>query len=276
MIIVLMVLLLCVSQNTYAQTNQKSQHEFLPEARFFADLKKHFGPKPYQLVYSWEHNIGMDASIYGYKKHKFHFLLNVQTAGAPPSGRRVNIAGTSYILGFNYSNKFKENTSFSSGIIHLSSHLSEDVLKIVREEAQRGVIIPPVGFDDINVLFVEVAQKFNFIPLEPKVNFRFQPLGVKFHRGFSYYEEPVFIATESKILKSGSSDIVFQTRNELGKEHFGDYSLRFDFFKAQTNEEGRLQWIFGYSPGEGLRASPNTGWHKEGFFWAMRFVFWAH
>lgn len=274
--VLVLFLILCFSQNVYAQGNPKENHKFLSEARFFADFKKHFGPKPYQLVYSWEHNIGFNTSFYKYKKHDFHFLLNVQTAGAPPSGRRVNIAGTSYILGFYYSNNFKKNSGVSSGIVHLSSHLSEDVLKIVREEAQKGIVIPSVGFDDINVLFVEATQKFDFIPLEPKISFRFQPLGVKFHRGFNYYDEPVFILTESKILKSKDKDLIFVTKHEFGKESFGDYSLRFDFFKSQKNEEGRLQWVFGYSPGNGLRASPNVGWHKEGFSAAVRFVFWAH
>lgn len=276
MIIVLMVLLLCFSQNIYAQASQSGKHEFLPEARFFADLKKHFGPKPYQLVYSWEHNIGLDASVYRHKAHEFHFQLNVQTAGAPPSGRKVNIAGTSYVLGFYYSNKFKENTRISSGLIHLSSHLSEDVLKIVRDEAKRGVIIPPVGFDDINVLFVEVAQKFDLSSLKPKIIFRFQPFGVKFHRGFSYYDEPIFVSTESKLLSGESKDLLFITRHEFGKQSFNDYALRIDLFKPQTKEEGRLQWVFGYSPGQGLRASPNVGWHKDGFSAAMKFVFWAH
>lgn len=272
MVIVLMFLILCASQNVYAQTSQNNKHKFLSEARFFADIKKHFGPKPYQLVYSWEHNIGLDTSVYRYKAHELHFQLNVQTAGAPSSGRRVNIAGTSYILAFYYSNKFKKNTSFSSGITHLSSHLSEDVLKIVRDEAQRGVIIPPVGFDDINVLFAEITQKFNLSWLEPKITFRFQSFGID----FNYYDKPVFVSVESKILGGEHKDLIFVSRHEFGKQSFNDYLLRFDLFKPQKKEEGRLQLIFGYSPGQGLKASPNTGWHKEGFCITTRFVFWAH
>lgn len=275
-VLLLFFLLFFGAQTAYSQNNQVNNHEFLPEARFFADLKKHFGPKPYQLVYSWEHNIGLDALVYRHTSHEFHFQLNVQTAGAPPSGRRVNIAGTSYVLGFYYSNEFKENTRISSGLTHLSSHLSEDVLKIVRDEAQRGVVIPKVGFDDINVVFAEVKQKIDFIPFEPKINFRFQPVGVKFHKGFSYYDEPVFVSTESKILSGETKDFLFVTLHEFGKQSFNGYELRFDLFKRQKKEEGRLQWVFGYSPGQGLRASPNVGWHKEGFFAAMRFVFLAH
>lgn len=275
MLIVFVLLFLGV-QTVYAQSDWNDKHEFLPEARFFADLEKHFGPEPYQLVYSWEHNIGLDALVYRHSSHTLHFQLNVQTAGAPPSGRRVNIAGTSYILGFYYSNKFKKNTVVSSGLIHLSSHLSEDVLKIVHDEAKRGIIIPSVGFDDINVVFAEITHEFNFNPLDPKISFRFQPLGVKFHRGFSYYDELFFVSTESKIFRGEYKDLIFVTRHEFGKQPLHDYMLRLDFFKPQKKEEGRLQWIFGYSPGQGLKASPNVGWHKEGFSATMRFVFWAH
>lgn len=251
-------------------------HEFLSEARFFADIEKHFARGPYQIVYSWESNIGFNTLVYRYGPHAFNFQFEVQTAGAPPTGRKINIAGTSYILSPSYIYKLNKNTNFSLGLTHLSSHLSEDVLKIIQDQRRKGVIIPEVRFDDINVGFLEIIHGFAFKQFEPTVRFRFQPLGVKFRGGYNFYKEPVFISTQMKIWGDDSKNLLFVTLHEFGERSFNDIMLRLDFEKPTKNEEGRLQLIFGYSPGWDLKASPNVGWHKEGFSAKMKFVFWAH
>ena len=274
--VILIVFFLIFSSQAFAGGVQNKKEGFLTEARFFADIEKHFGRPPYQLVYSWESNIGLNALVYRKKIHEFRFEFDVQTAGSPSTGRRVNIAGTSYILGFIYTNKFNEKTNFSTGLTHLSSHLSEDVLKIVREETKKGNIIPAVGFDDINVVFMGTEYDFGFKSFGPKIKFRLQPVGVKFHGGISFYDEPIFVSAEFKVLSRESNDIIFINIHEFGKEQFNDYAIRFDFLKQRKKEEGRLQLSFGYSPGDRLKASPNVGWHKEGFSTKMKFVFWAY
>lgn len=261
-----------LSVGTYAQ----KKHEFLSEARFFADIEKHFARGPYQIVYSWESNIGFNTLVYRHESHAFSFLLDVQTAGAPPTGRKINIAGTSYTLSPSYIYKFNKNTSFSLGLTHLSSHLSEDVLKILQDQRRKGVIIPPVRFDDINVGFLEIIHSFAFKQFDPSIRFRFQPLGVKFRGGYNFYKEPVFISTQMKIWGNDSKNLLFITLHEFGERSFNDTVLRLDFEKPTRDEEGRLQILFGYSPGSNLRASPNVGWHKEGCSVKMKFVFWAH
>ena len=258
-----------------ANARAEEKHEFLSDARFYADIAKHFARGPYQIVYSWEANIGFNTIVYKYGPHAFNFQFDVQTAGAPPTGRKINIAGTSYTLGSKYTYTLNKNTNFSLGVTHLSSHLSEDILKIIQEERRKGVVIPPVRFDDINVGFVEVGHSFAFKQFDPMVRFRFQPLGIKFRGGYNFYKEPVFISTQIRVFGDNRKELFFITQHEFGERSLNDLMLRFDLEKPKKNEEGRLQLIFGYSPGWDLRASPNVGWHKEGFSAKMRFVFWA-
>lgn len=248
----------------------------MPEARFFADLQKHLGSGPFQKVYSWEANIGFKTTVYRRKQHSFNFEFDVQTAGAPPTGQKINISGTSYTIGASYGFKLNKNTNFSTGLTHLSSHLSEDVLKIVAKERQKGVIIPDVRFDDLNVGFVEITHSFAFKQLEPTLRFRLQPLGVKFRGGYHFYTEPVFISGQWKMWGNNSTGLWFVTRHEFGERSFNDGQLRLDLLKPSKKEEGRLQFLFTYAPGRGLRPSPNVGWHKQGFSTAMKFVFWSH
>ena len=258
------------------QNPTKTKNEFLPEARFFADIQKHFARGPFQIVYSWEANIGFKPVIYRRGSHAFIFEFDVQTAGAPPTGRKINIAGTSYALGGSYLYQINRHTNLSLGVTHLSSHLSEDVLKIIEKERRMGVVIPPVRFDDLNVGFLEIDHRLVFKNMEPRIRFRLQPLGIKFRGGYNFYDEPVFIATQLKVWRHRSHDLLFLTRHEFGERSFNDGLLRFDFLKPTLKEEGRLQVSFGYSPGWGLRATPNIGWHKQGFSTAMKFVFSAH
>lgn len=258
------------------QNGSQAKNEFLPEARFFADMQKHFAHGPFQIVYSWEANIGFKPVVYRRGPHAFLFEFDVQTAGAPPTGQKINIAGTSYTLGGAYLYKVNQNTLLSLGVTHLSSHLSEDVLKIIERERRQGVIIPQVRFDDINVGFLEIEHHFAFKNLEPAIRFRVQPLGIKFRGGYNIYDEPIFIATQLKVWRHRSHDLLFITRHEFGERSLNDGLLRFDFLKPTPKEEGRFQVSFGYSPGWGLRASPSVGWHKQGFSTAMKFVFSAH
>ncbi len=266
------------AQDTQDPNNNKvkSKNEFLPEGRFFADISKDFAHGPFQIVYSWEANIGFKTIFYRHSRNSLGFEFDVQTAGAPPSGRRINIAGTSYILGPSYIYKLNENTTFSLGVTHLSSHITEDALKITAQEKREGITIPPVKFDDLNVGYLEVAHSFAFKQLEPSFRFRFQPLGIKFRGGYNFYKEPVFMSTQFRLWKRRSSNLLFITRHEFGNRSFSDGILRLDLLKPSKKDEGRFQLAFSYSPGEGLWASPNVGWHKQGFSTTMRFVFLAH
>jgi len=255
---------------------QNRPNELLPEARFFVDLQKHSTHGPYQKVYSWESNIGLETRVYRRHSQAFDFQFNVQTAGAPYINKKVNIAGTSYTLGFFYLNQLNKNTSVSFGLTHLSSHLSEDELKIIDQERRRGVAIPAVKFNDVNVISTEVTHHFAWKQLEPVVHFRFQPVDIKLRGGYRLYEEPVWLATQLKLWGNDSKTLLFLTQHEFGERPLNDGILRLDLVKPEKKEEGRLQFLFGYSPGHGLHADPNTGWHKEGFSVKMRFVFLAH
>lgn len=267
--------LFCAVPVARAQDSQNSKSNFLSEARFFADIGKYLANDPYQKVYSWEANLGFRTKVYRRGPHAFLFQFDTQTAGAPPRWRRINIAGTSYLLAAEYRYAFREETFFSSGFAHLSTHLSEDIARIAEEEIRNGIIIPPVKFDDINIGFVEVAHTFPVV-LEPTIRFRLQPVGVKFHGEPSWYPEPVFISAQFKLWGDETKNLLLVTRHELGEQPFNDGALRLDFLKSSPKEEGRLQLLFGYSPDKDLRASPNIGWHKHGFSSTLRFVFWAH
>lgn len=262
-----------ITQAQDQHKDKENKNEFLPEARFFADIGKHFARGPFQIVYSWETTIGFGTKVYRRGKHSFGFEFDVQTAGAPPSERRINIAGTSYILGPSYLYKLNDHTNFSFGFTHLSSHITKDELEIIEQERRRGVTIPPIKFDDLNVGFIEVAHGFAFKQLEPSFRFRFQPLGIKFRGGYNFYNEPVFLSTQLRLWKRRSSNLLFITQHEFGERSFNDSMLRLDLLKPSAKDEGRFQLMLNYSPGWGLRASPNVGWHKEGFSTTMRFVF---
>ena len=269
-IVVAMLFFLCVGVRLQAQAN--APQGAFPAGMFQGDFRKYVGGNPNSQVYSWEGLIGADIALYRKGKHTVYTDVYSQTIGARTLHSRINLAGTSYRFGLRYEYALNSIVHIELGAEHLSSHRAEN-LRIVQNRLQRP--FPEVDTGDLNIIFWGADLRFDALPFEPRATVRIQPMsfsGLRFHRGLSGYDRPLYLATEVVLWKGHEKRIVIATKHEVGWHHFHDYAARLELF-AKDQREGRFQLFIGGSPGEGIYVSINDGWRRDGLYTGFRIVF---
>ena len=260
--------LLCAGVRLQAQTS--APQGAFPEATFRGEFSKNHANDPF---YAWEAKMGFpNVTLYRGGRHSAHFFADFQTVGARMVNNRVNLAGTSYIVGLAYGHAFSDNVHFAGGFTHLSSHLAQDLVRITLFEQQLNAPIPTVNVaEDLNVFWGEARMRFPAIMFEPRVTVRIQPLkfnGFKFRSGVETYDKPVYIALEGTLWKNQHAKFVLASRHEIGEGGFNDFEGRLELFR-----QGRMQLFVAGSPGNKIRVGVNDGWHRDGLRTGIRFTF---
>ncbi len=274
----LVAILVLITSTSYA-LGQKSPANRLsgpfPEARFDGSFQKYLSHDVFSPFFSWRGIMGIDIATYREGNHTIYFKSEFQTVGARKTDSKINVSGTSYILEGRYRYQLSENTFISTGITHLSSHLTQDLEKIIRDQRNEGAFIPQIDASDLNVIFVEGYKKFSALPLEPEIRLRVQPVGFRFRGGGYNYERPVYLATKFTPWRGDEKRIAIATQHEFGEDYFNDFSVSLELF-SRGDEEGRVQLFLAGSPGDNLHVSPNAGWHRDGIRTGIKLVFWSH
>ncbi len=274
----LIILISLMSITIFAQNSSNTQPAsgVVPDATFSASFAKFTPPENvFSPFVAWDAKIGMDTTVFRIRRHEVDFKFELQTIGTRNRNSKINIAGNSYFIETRYAYAFSKNAKVSFGIRHLSSHETQDLLKVVKEERSRGTIIPQIDTSDLNIFFVEGFKRFERCPFEPEVRLRIQALGFRFRGGKYVYNKPVYLMTQITAWHGHEKRLVVGTQNEFGNNGFKEIYSRLELY-AKNQREGRLQLLVSYSPGKGLHVSPNDGWHRDGLNVGIRLVFQAH
>ncbi len=282
----LLITLLLVPIGIYAQTPtpspspQTSSNDqpqgFFPDATFTAMISKFLPPRtPYSDFDSWQAKMKIDMTIVRKGRNQCNFDSEFQTVGSKSLGRKTIIAGTGYILGGRCIHSFSSDTKFSAGITHLSSHLTQDLLKLIQDEKRNKIPVPQFNATDLNVVFFQVYHRFASLPLKPEITLRVQPIGFRFHGAGYRYDKPVYLMAEITPWSGHEKRIVIGTQDEFGKDGFKEFFARLEL-DAKNQREGRFQPFISYSPGKGLHTGPNDGWHRDGLLMGIKFLFRAN
>ena len=273
-LIFFLAIILLSSTTTNAQQNTPPPSGFLPDAVWSGFFQKQLGGDIYSKYYSWQADLSIDLTIYRYKRFAINFNNTFETVGAEKIGPKITVADTTYLFGSDVSYIFSPNSKVKGGFEHLSSHTTNDLNQITLTELRRGETIPPFDSSDLNVLFVELYQSLPYLLLKPELNFRFQPIGLRFRTGAYSYDQPVYLKTQFTLIQIHGGKLGMGSRHEFGKDSFNDFIIQLELL-AKKQKEGRFQLFIAGSPGHNLHVSPNIGLYRNGLRTGIRLVFYS-
>lgn len=260
-----------ISVTTASIKRSKEGFKMFSKAKFEGEFRK-YNNSPF---FAWDSKLDVSFDVVTKGRNSVFFKTNVQTVGAESVGQRVNVAGTSYVIEGGYRRNHGLNTEFGFGVTHLSSHLSTDVISLLRRAELQGRAVPEIDGTDLNVAWGEIQHRFRNLPLVPEVVVRVQPVGIKFRAGIRKYDEPVYLKLKATLLRDEDHKLVVATTHEFGKkETFNTFALQWHLFLRGQNE-GRFQPELRYIPGdkEHFHVGPNDGWHPRGLSWGFKVAF---
>lgn len=266
------VLLFIISISAFAQVNkaQKTKSEAFPSATFAVGFEKLFK----NPLSSWRTD--MDVDFVGFRRgsHNLTGRVRFLTVGAMPSEGKVNIAGVAYGLEGCYKYFRTDKNWFSVCDSHLSSHISDELSRLVDETIENGESFPTISPVDLNVFSFGTGFALN-MPIEPEFTIRFQPIMFHYGGGVGFYPQPLYLTSRFFLARIKFAKFSLATKHELGASSFSDFYLNLDLFR-HGQKEGRAQVYVGYSPNHQIQPSINEMIRRGGFKTGVRLIWEAN
>ena len=247
-----------------------------PDASFDATYQKYTGPRTiFSPYYSWDAHLALNVTLVRKGSGAVSVRSLFQTAGTENIGSKVGVGGTGYLFRVAYVLRRSDDFAMSTGLVHLSSHLTRDLDKKLAEENALGHPTPVVDDpSEYNVPFVEGSWKFPAYPLTPELDAAVEPISFRFNGGGARYVRPVYLHTRWALWRGSEKALVAETQHEIGQRPFNVVSLALQLY-ARNQTEGRLQLFVTASPGHRLHVSPNVGGFRDGIALGARMYFRA-
>jgi len=228
-----------------------------PDAAFNAAFKKYTPPRTiFSPYYSWDAHLALNVTVVRKGSGAVSFRSLFQTAGTENIGSKVGVGGTGYLFHVAYVHRRSDDFALSTGLAHLSSHLTRDLDKKLAEESALGRAAPAV--DD--------PSEYN-VPFVEPINFRFNGSGAR-------YVRPIYLHTGWTLWRGSQKSLVAETQHEIGQRPFNVVSLSLQLY-TRNQTEGRFQLFVTASPGHRLHVSPNVGGLRDGIAFGARMTFRA-
>jgi len=255
------------NQLALAQSNTSAlQNGALPDAKFSGEFEKQLTSDPF---FSWQGRMRIDGTAYRRGRHSSHFTVDGQTVGARRSNAKVNISGNSYILEGSYRHTRSENFHAGFIVTHLSSHLAQDVFKLIQQDKLRP---PSLQATDLNIAGGEVRLGD---PMAFQLLVRIQPVSFHYRGGYGWHDRILFFENQVRLWSGQEKGVGFTNRHEVGKHSINDLSLRLSLLE-RNQREGRLQFFVGYLwSHDPIEVSPNLGWTRRGLYTKLGLNFYA-
>ena len=274
---------LCLSVPTIGEaqipsdsTSDRPAEGAFPDAAFNAAFEKYTPPRtvlsPY---YSWDAHLALSVTVVRKGSGALSFRSLFQTAGTENIGSKVGVGGTGYLFHVAYVRTRSDAFAMSTGLAHLSSHLTRDLDKKLAEESALGHAAPVVDDpSEYNVPFIAGSWKFPAYPLTPELDAAVEPINFRFNGSGARYVRPIYLHTGWALWRGSQKSLVAETHHEIGKRPFNVVSLSLQLY-AGNQTEGRLQLFVTASPGHRLHVSPNVGGLRDGIALGARMNFRA-
>ncbi|MEO8480807.1 MAG: hypothetical protein ABI634_01270 [Acidobacteriota bacterium] len=246
----------------------------LPDATFDVMFRKYGGPaNVFAPFYSWDAHMALDLTVVRRGSHSVAFTAVFQTVGTENIAARVSVGGTGYILRAAYTRARSDQSSFSAGVSHLSSHLTRDLDDKTAELRAEGARIPDVmDADEYNVVYVQGFRRFPSSRFAPELTVSSQLLDFRFDGHVAAHARPVYAATRWTLWKGNGKAIMAETEHEIGKRSWNAFSL-FVALPSAHHDADRLQIFVSASPGRGMHVSPNVAGLRDGIAVGVRMTF---
>ncbi len=267
-----MVLGACCVAGQTAVVN--AQAVTLPDASFEAMFRKYTPPtNEFSRLYSWDADMTLRVTVVRVGSGSVNFRSTFQTVGTENLGSQVSVGGTGYLLGLGYVHTHSTNFTLSTGITHLSSHLTRDLDEKLEEIRGPGGTVPVVADpSEYNVVYFGAYRKLSTWPFTPELEMVVEPVNFRFDGSPAGYLRPVYLGARATLWRGNRKAIVARTQHEIGENPFNYYSLLFELHGG-SQAEGRFQIFVGASPGNHLHVSPNIGALRDGIAVGIRLVF---
>jgi hypothetical protein len=225
-----------------------------------------YGPpeNTYSPYYSWDADMSLRMAVLRHGPGTIGVTSVFQTVGIAPFGSRVGVGGTGYLLGIHYSHTLSASLTVSTGISHLSSHLTRDLDERTARERERGATIPTVEEpDQYNVLFARGFWRFPEWPLTPELEAIIHPGNFRLGGGELGYVRPVHFGSRWLLWRGSRTSLAAETRHEFGRNPFNRFMILLDL-NARNRDQGRFQLFVSLTPGSGFHVSPTLGALRDG------------
>ena len=247
-----------------------------PDAAFNAAFKKYTPPRTiFSPYYSWDAHLALNVTVVRKGSGAVSFRSLFQTAGTENIGSKVGVGGTGYLFHVAYVHRRSDDFALSTGLAHLSSHLTRDLDKKLAEESALGRAAPAVDDpSEYNVPFIEGSWKFPAYPLTPELDAAGEPINFRFNGSGARYVRPIYLHTGWTLWRGSQKSLVAETQHEIGQRPFNVVSLSLQLY-TRNQTEGRFQLFVTASPGHRLHVSPNVGGLRDGIAFGARMTFRA-
>ncbi len=264
------------SRTAHAQTGQPPAQGGFPDASFDVVFRKFTPPaNAFAPYYSWDAQMGLDLTVARNGANAVDFTTVFQTVGTENIGSRVSVGGTGYIIRASDAWTCSPDLTVSTGVSHLSSHLTRDLDTKTAEERALGLPVPVVQDpSEYNVVFVRAVRRFPKWRLTPVIDLVVEPYNFRFNGSMAPTARPVYLATRWTLWHGSGGVLVAETQQEFGPRPWNQVSLFLELYRRQQ-AEGRFQLFVTASPGDSLHVSPNVGALRDGIAAGVRLRFLA-
>ena len=246
----------------------------LPDASFEAMFRKYIPPaNQFSRLYSWDAFLALNLTVVRAGASSVKFWSTFQTAGTENIGSQVSVGGTGYLLGLGYVYTLSADSTVSTGIAHLSSHLTRDLDEKLDELRSAGVTIPLVADpSEYNVIYAAWNRKLSTWRFTPEFEIVVEPVNFRFNGSPAGEVRPIYLGTRWALWRGNQKSIVARTQHEIGENPFNYFSVYLELH-GRNQTQGRLQIFLGASPGDQLHVSPNIGALRDGIALGIRIAF---
>jgi len=246
----------------------------LPDASFATLLRLYTPPlNAFSPYFAWDAQMALAVTVYRRGPDAMMFGSTFQSVGTERIHSQVGVGGTGYIINFAYARRRSDALTISTGIAHLSSHLTRDLDEKLEEQRSKGATVPDVEDpDEYNVPFVGWHRTWAAARFNPRLDVVVEPVNVRFNGTWAWNDRPIFIGSQWTLWRGTEESIDLETQQEVGARPFINVFLLLNLF-AKGESQGRLQLFLSASPGHTLHVSPNIGGLRDGVAFGMRMKF---
>jgi len=276
-VILLLLLLfpLVAPGTTFAQ---RGKFYWVDRGTFVLEGRKYLGENAYEKAFDWDGQMSFGFRAIGYDKESFWAYFMFQPVVARSYDKKIRVSGQVYHLAGHLRHEFSETFSASLSLIHLSTHITQDIEHPFYMDLPR---LPPGLLSDANVVSLGLSG-INSIkaPLSWRWSLGFQPVDLALTEGFTnrHYVLPVYFLFEGIAWDHGWIRGVFSAEGELGdkKESVAKLEARFELVDVLLGEP-RMQILVNkfFAPYD-VSSSPRLGFFPAEIALGIRFYFRTH
>jgi len=134
---------------TFSQNESHGEFRWMDKGTFVLEGRKYLGENSYEKAFDWDGKMSFGFRAFAYESESFWAYFMFQPVVARSYDRKIRVSGQVYHLAGNIRHEFSEKFSASFSLIHLSTHITQDIEHPFYGDLPK---LPPGLLNDANVL----------------------------------------------------------------------------------------------------------------------------